>query len=243
MDEWYQNWFNRDYLNLYGNRDQQEAEEQVDFIIKALDVIPGSRVLDLGCGTGRHALAFARREFSTVGVDLSPYLIQKAKKQAQQYPDIPLQFQIGDMRSLPDLEQFDLVINMFTSFGYFKTEKEDHLVLANIRNSLMASGKFFLDYLNPNYVESHLISEEQLEIAGEPVTIHRKIEKGYIIKEISFPGRQYEERVRLYEHKKLEKILETHHFQIIASWSNYQGTPWHDQGERQLFHCKQKDKG
>lgn len=238
MHEWYQNWFNRDYLNLYGHRDQQEAEEQVEFIIKALDLLPGSRVLDLGCGTGRHALAFARRGLPAVGVDISPYLIQETKKHLETSPFLPLQFHIGDMRSLPNLGHFDLVISMFTSFGYFKTEKEDHLVLANVRNCLLPAGKFFLDYLNPNYVRTHLIAQEEQKVAGEPVTIKRKIDKGYIIKDISFPGRKYQERVRLYEHNQLQKMLEAQQFQIIASWSNYQGTVWHEQGERQLFYCR-----
>lgn len=237
--EWYSKWFNQDYLNLYDYHDQNEAKQQADFIMHHLNLCGKERILDLGCGTGRHALQFALKGMSIIGIDSSPALIRKAQNKQKEYPSLQLQFLLRDMR-LPfqELGEFDLVVNLFTSFGYFSTDQENFSVLQNIRNVLPTEGKFFLDYLNPEFIKTTLINFEEREIKGEHVEIERKIEEDCIIKTIHFPNRSYQERVKMYSHEKMLEMLEFSGFTTTQCWGDFKGTPWSTSSERQLFYCR-----
>ena len=121
---WYREWFGDEYLELYANRDGHEAEAHIDFVEQALGGEPAKprppAVLDLACGAGRHTAALRRRGYRALGVDLSVTLLIRG-----QVPCVA-----GDMRCLPFAEgSFEWVLNFFTSFGYFESERENFLVL------------------------------------------------------------------------------------------------------------------
>ncbi len=118
---WYKEWFGEDYLELYSHRDESEAEEHVGFVERHLAGPKPRAVLDLACGAGRHTAALRRRGYRTLGVDLSLTLLVRAEG----LPRVA-----GDMRRLPfAAESFDWVLNFFTSFGYFESERENFQVL------------------------------------------------------------------------------------------------------------------
>jgi len=78
---WYKDWFNSEnYLRVYSHRDQTEAERLVELITKSLKLKINSSVLDMTCGTGRHAITFAKLGFKVTAVDISQLLISEAKK-------------------------------------------------------------------------------------------------------------------------------------------------------------------
>lgn len=236
--EWYKVWFNEDYLKLYSNRNMKEAEEQVDFLLNALKLNGNEKILDLGCGIGRHSLLLAKKGFSVVGVDLSPDLLKIARQNAVPFPDLDLTYIQGDMRNLDNLGQFDLVISIFTSFGYFETEEENLTVLKEIKKCLKPKGHFFLDYLHPYYVKNHLVPNEIRVIGNAEVGIHREIIDDKIIKTIQFPHQTYEEKVKLYSRIAIEKILKSAGLSAIEVWNDYEGNPWKSEGDRQLFLCE-----
>lgn len=240
MSAWYQQWFNEDYLHLYHYRNESEAEAQVDFLFKKLSILKSDRVLDLACGAGRHSIALAKRGVSVLGIDSSSFLINEAKKLQENHPSLRLKFQQGDMRDLSSFfHQFDDVISMFTSFGYFESDKENEKVIRNVYGCLKSQGKFFLDYINPDALslKKNFGNEEKLMVRGEEVTIkHRKVD-AFIIKDIHFPGRQYQEKVHLYDHFTLKSMLQRQGFRVENCWSNYDGKTWSPDGERQLFYC------
>lgn len=232
-ESWYQDWFNEDYLKLYRYRDEAEAHEQIDFLIENVPLQGNERILDLGCGIGRHAIILADKGFQVLGVDASSTFIQEAQRQYT--PERKLVFCLRDMRHLEGLGKFDLVINMFTSFGYFDSDADNRAVLKSVFYALNQKGKFFLDYLNPPYVQSTLVPYEEREIEGEKVVITRNIAGERIIKKIAFPNRSYYENVRLYKREKLEALFESEGFQVLKVWSGYDGAPWDENGARQLF--------
>ncbi len=237
---WFQQWFNDDYLKLYSHRTMREAEEQVQFIRQAVGLKGSESVLDLACGTGRHSLAFGTKGNRVVGIDLSKSLIDKAKQRLIEYKGLDITFLVADMFHLPDIGQFDLIVNLFTSFGYFEEDSQNQKVFEVVDRHLTKEGVFFLDYLHPYSVKQSLVPEENQLIEGERVVISRFLDKDTVIKRIEFPGRAYEERVKLYEKDKIEEMLENEGLTIVKSWNDYLGNEWKEEGDRQLFMCKKR---
>lgn len=233
MNSWFTHWFNEDYLNLYADRDQQEAERQAEFLVNALGLKGTERILDLGCGTGRHTLAFAKRGFLVVGVDLSPTLIQVGEKALLGYENAALVR--SDMFNVKGLGRFDLVINMFTSFGYFDDDEKNARIFDVAKKHLVPGGRFFMDFLHPQEVRRDLIPYEETSVKGEIVKIRKWIAGDQVCKSISFPGREYLEKIKLYTRSQIEEMARANGFTVLKVWNDYSGAPWKAEGDRQLF--------
>ena len=122
---------------------RSEAERAIDLIATHLPGREIQAVLDLACGAGRHSKPLCERWW-TVGLDLSAALLRVARREA---PDAP--YVRADMRVLPFAdESFDLVVNLFTSFGYFEDDHEHARVLARVRDAMKPGGTFVIDFLN-----------------------------------------------------------------------------------------------
>lgn len=103
--------------------------------------------MDLACGAGRHSIELASRGYDVVGYDLSETLL-KAARAAARNASAKLKFARGDMRSLPYKSEFDAVISMFSSFGYFDRVEEDRKVLTGVARALKPRGKFLMERFN-----------------------------------------------------------------------------------------------
>jgi SAM-dependent methyltransferase len=114
--------------------------------------IAGGAVLDLCCGPGRHAVDFARRGFRVTGVDRSPYLLERARERAV-VEAVDVEWVHADMRDFARPAAFDLVCNLFTSFGYFEREEDNLRVLGNIRDSLRDGGVLVMDMVGREHME------------------------------------------------------------------------------------------
>ena len=159
---WYVQFFKSDYLRVYGHTLQQDRTDlETQFAIHALAIQPHHRVLDLCCGQGRHSVALAKTGVDLTGVDLSQEMLAIARSTAAE-AGVPLTLRQADMRHLPDdLEnQFDAVINMFSSFGYLESEEDDQQVLHQIAKALKPGGKLLMDLLNREWV---IINNEEYD--------------------------------------------------------------------------------
>ncbi|HEV3457448.1 MAG TPA: class I SAM-dependent methyltransferase [Thermoanaerobaculia bacterium] len=155
---WYKEWFGEEYLGLYSHRDEQEAEAHIDFVERVLGEPRPRAVLDLACGAGRHTAVLRRRGYRTLGVDLSLTLLAHARR---------LPCVAGDMRCLPfRAGGFDWVLNFFTSFGYFETERENFQVLEEIVRVLAPCGRFLIDIMNTANTLRHLQPREVQRLDG-----------------------------------------------------------------------------
>ena len=135
MSEWFEEWFGEEYLELYPHRDQAEADRAVALVGRASGLRPGWRVLDVGCGAGRHARAFRAAGARCVGLDLSWTLLRVAR----QVTDAPLVR--ADMRALPIRPRsMDLTVSLFTSFGYFEHDEEHLGALREMAGHAAAGG-------------------------------------------------------------------------------------------------------
>lgn len=119
-----------------------------DQVSKILDLVGtgGPAVLDLCCGPGLLSLPLAESGLSVTGVDKSPFLLDKARERTAA-GNIDIEWVQEDMRTFLRSESFDLVVNMFTSFGYFDDKNDDMTVLANIYSSLKPAGTCLIDLM------------------------------------------------------------------------------------------------
>lgn len=142
-DDWTKAFFREEIFTPGSAEAEAAAPSEVAFLWRALRLKKGSRVLDVACGTGRHALRLARRGASVLGVDATPSYLRAAKRAAAGRPNV--RFVRGDMRRLGLDGGFDAAINLWTSFGYFATPAEDLRVLRGIARALEPGGLFLIE--------------------------------------------------------------------------------------------------
>lgn len=234
--DWYKTAFRYDYLRVYPHRNDDEARRQVDFLLDSMEVLPSSAVLDLGCGDGRHSLELARRGYRVTGLDLSEDLLERARRRTAD-EGLDINFIRGDMRDPPGISAYDLVVNFFTSFGYFQEDGENARVLEAIARSLRPGGRFLMDYLNREYVISTLVPadsrtvegmdvEQRRWITGDPSAAggHVRINKQVRIREDG-AERSYDESVRMYTLEELAEMMDRAGLTVTRTYGDFDGSP------------------
>lgn len=142
---WYQAFFGEDYLRIYTPfLPPEKTEREVAGIIALLNLPAGSRILDLCCGHGRHTISLARQGYQMTGLDLSERLLDLAEAEAEAQ-GVNVRWVHSDMKYIPFENEFDAVINVFTSFGYLESEDEDLQVLQQVYRALKPQGLFLLE--------------------------------------------------------------------------------------------------
>jgi SAM-dependent methyltransferase len=142
---WYVSFFDEDYLRIYTPfLPPDRTDQEVQGIQQLLNLSPGSAILDLCCGNGRHAIPLAQQGYQVYGQDLSETFIRHARAAAESQ-NLPIQWLQHDMRTIPLENKFDAIINVFTSFGYLENEEEDQRVLQQVQNALKPGGLFLLE--------------------------------------------------------------------------------------------------
>ena len=222
--EWFASWFDSPhYHKLYAYRNETEAATFIDALVGRLRPREGSRVLDLGCGAGRHSKYLASKGFDTTGIDLSEGSIAEARR--TQRPR--LRFRRQDMRLAFGRRTFDYVFNLFTSFGYFEADGDHEAVVRNIAASLKEGGRLVLDYLNLPYAEQHLAPYEERTIDGVVYRITRSIERRFLVKRIVIddggqgPRAQHVERVARFTLGDFDRLLALGGLAIEAVYGDY----------------------
>jgi SAM-dependent methyltransferase len=204
---WYAEWFDEEYVRVYQHRDLSQAQRDVDFARRALNIQAGHGILDLCCGNGRHIAALQKAGYSHVtGIDLSRTLLDLARG------DIPEPMVVqADMRRLPFRSSFDIVLNLFTSFGYFESDTENRQVIQSMHDVLAPGGGFVLDYLNPLEVKRTLEPFSERVVEDRRVIEERSIDTGSrrVVKRITIETpsdiKHYEESVRLYSLDEMQE--------------------------------------
>ncbi len=224
---WFDEWFDTPYYHiLYKDRNETEAQLLMDNLATLLVFAPHQKILDLACGKGRHAIYLNSKGFDVVGIDLSTNSIAHA----QQFANEKLHFARHDMREVYQPETFDVVLNLFTSFGYFETEKENQQAISAAAANLKKGGKFVLDFFNTEKVIAQLKWYEQKVKNDLLFTIYKKVENNFIVKDIHFEvanqPHNYQERVKAITDKQFETYFEQAGLRLLHTFGNYQLQPY-----------------
>lgn len=142
-----------------------EVPAVVDKLTALAKIAPGARVLDVCCGVGRHSVEFSTRGYAVTGIDLTQAYLDAAHDTASA-AGTSCEFLRSDARHFLREGQFDLCINLFTSFGYFATREEDLLLLSNCARNLAPGGFFVLETIGKEIAARDFVAGEEFERAG-----------------------------------------------------------------------------
>ena len=237
---WFANWFDSPYYHiLYKNRDEKEAEYFIDNLIEKLQLKKGCALIDIACGKGRHATYFNKKGMNVVGVDLSPKSIASAK----QNENTTLQFTVNDMREVYKENHFDIVTNLFTSFGYFEKEEDEQKAITAMANNLKSEGILIIDFMNVKKVIANLVLNEQKVIDNTVFNITRKVENGHIIKDIEIidgtKKQHFQEKVKALTLTDFSTFISNAGLKIIDIFGNYKLDNFDEKiSDRLILICK-----
>jgi 2-polyprenyl-3-methyl-5-hydroxy-6-metoxy-1,4-benzoquinol methylase len=159
MKQWYE--------ELYQNASENYENEvfvkgtigEVDFFEKEINFDKSKKILDVGCGTGRHTIELAKRGYNVTGLDLSETLLKRAKKKAEAL-NLKINFIKADARNFKLESKFDLVVIICEgAFSLMETDEMNFAILKNVFESLNKKGKFILTTLNGLFPLFHSVKD------------------------------------------------------------------------------------
>ena len=242
--EWFKDWFSsKEYLDVYSHRNSEDAERLLELIIRNINIEPDAKILDAACGAGRHSIYLAEKGFDVTGFDLSSTLLKIANENSKELK-LDINFINSDIRQFSSKTNFDLIVNLFTSFGYFDTGEENFAFPKNAFDMLNEHGYFVLDFLNKNYVIKTLVPESEKRIGNKIISEKRKIENGRVVKKIIINEEnkkaEFFESVKLYSSEEiLEKFFQIG-FKIKSIFGNYAGDDFLEDDSERLIVIFQK---
>ncbi len=206
----------------------KKAADEVDKILD-LTKFKGKTVLDLCCGPGRHSIQYAKKGYNVTGVDKSSFLLSKAKKLANDNK-VNIKWINKDMKLFKKKDSFDLAQNLFTSFGYFDSEKDNIKVLENIYESLKKNGTLILDTISKEWLCRNYSGTHSDDMADGAVLIQRhkfindyqQMKKEWILIQ-NGKTKSYKFQHYVYTAKELMQILTFAGFKNIKAYSSLDG--------------------
>jgi len=233
MMEWWERFFDTEIGEvMFTEEAWQRAEELCDPLVRLLGIEPGAEILDLACGTGRFALPLAKRGFHVIGLDYSAPYLKQAQVKAQER-GLSVELVQADMRAIPFEGEFDTVVNLFTSFGYFEDDRDHLKVLQEVHKSLKPGGRFLLEMANRDWLirrfQAHdwhefpdFLALEERRFVPERDCIETKWVKLYP------DGRrkEYTSSLRLFTLRELIELFSRAELKILSYYGNLKGEPW-----------------
>lgn len=229
---WFVDAFDERYLRAYGMYFTPEHDRiEVDGIERLTAIGARSRILDLCCGQGRHAILLASRGHTVAGLDLSEPLLRIADENARRQ-GVSVTFTRADVREIPFGDEFDLVISMTTSFGFLDTKEEDALVLRGMWGCVRPGGVVFMHLINRDLAMRHwkstfvnrhddgtvVANEKEFDLLRGRIKTHLTI--------VSPDGSETADlSYRVYSLTDMVELLERAGFDEVAAYGGFDGAP------------------
>ena len=226
---------------LFSDHRWESAPEEIEKLITLIRLTPESAVLDMPCGPGRHALEFARRGFRVTGVDITKKYLEEAARRAE-IENLPVDLICEDMRLFSRPEAFDLAINLYSSFGYFRDQGDNERVAANFLNCLRPGGVLVMDMMGKEVIASNFQPRvwRELDDGGLMLEERTLLEnwgwmrmRWMLIRE----GKQLEHtfELRIFAASELIDLLRGVGFSEVAAYGNLDGGPYDHQATRLII--------
>jgi len=244
MAEWFKDWFASDqYLNVYKHRDESDAIKLLTLISQHISIPKDKLILDAACGAGRYTNLLLKSGYKAIGFDLSLPLLKKAKLDLEQsdQKDVVKEnvYFRTDIRSVGLKKKFILILNVFTSFGYFNTDNENFRFIRDSVNFLRSDGYFVFDYLNKHYVINNLVEHSEKQTEDYLVRETRSIKENKVVKEIELEKdnqtKQFVESVALYSDSDIQKVFEAAGYKLLNKFGDYEGSEFNEQESSRLI--------
>lgn len=235
-NEWFASWFDTSYYHsLYKNRDEQEAKEFIVNLVNDLGLQKNQPVLDLACGKGRHSITLNELGMNVQGVDLSSNSI----KTAQLSQNESLKFSVQDMRTPFTSNEFEVIFNLFTSFGYFDEMNDNLEVIKAIKTMLKKDGMLVIDFMNSSKVISNLVPSEVKTEGNIEFNITREYDGKHIFKHIKFSdnnqSHHFTERVQALKYIDFKNLLGEVGFNIVKTFGDFKLNPFNENTSDRLI--------
>lgn len=217
---WFEEIFDEDYLRTLPFLTPQATQAEALFVADALGTEPGARLLDVGCGYGRHAMELAARGYQIVALDLSLPLLLRGADEAQRR-GLTINFIHGDMRDLAFESQFDGIYCLFSTFGYFD-EDTNRKTIEGMARAMKPGARLVLDVLNRDYLIGELPTRVWWE--GDGCVVLEEVDFNYFSSRVHSnrsivfdDGRQIEQEIsiRAYSLHELGKLLHAAGLRVI----------------------------
>jgi SAM-dependent methyltransferase len=223
--EWFKDWFNSPYYHkLYFEGNDTQATGFIDILLNKLQPPASSYLLDAGCGRGKHSRYMAGKGFDVTGIDFSFDSIEEARKSESAH----LHFFQHDMRLPFWINYFHYAFNLFTHFGYFRTEREHYNAVRTISQGLKDDGWLVMDYLNVHYAEDHLVHRSQKHVDDIGFYITKWFDETHFYKKIVIEDEKlqeplvYQEKLAKFSLGDFTDMLAYHELQIQEVYGDYQ---------------------
>lgn len=232
---WFESWFDMDYYHtLYKYRDFDEASEFIKRLFAFLNMPTTAKVLDVACGRGRHAVSVSKLGYDVTGIDLSQNSIAFAKK----FESENLRFLQHDMCE-PMSSKFDVVLNLFTSIGYFDDDEKNKKALLSFWENLKPNGVGVIDFLNVDYTSEKLVDSETIHSDGIDFFIQRKFDGNHFYKQIKFKDSNqtfsFTEKVKALRLKDFQSYFDEIGIKNFTCFGNYQLEEYNQQNSERLL--------
>ncbi len=227
----------------------EHTEAEVEFLIDRLGLRGGERILDLACGYGRHALAFARRGFSVVGVDITPAYVEDANRTAAA-EQLPVEFLLSDIREVSADSAFDVVLNLADgAVGYLENDAENLKIFDVIARALKPGGKHFMDIGNADHADA-CFPMQCWDAGTQGMTFSAfdwnpqtriMLYGGYDVPygaPLQRPEILQGDPTRLYTLAEVTEIFRQRGMAVQAAWSSYQGDPVHVRAHQMMVYSQ-----
>lgn len=244
MAEWFKDWFStNEYLYVYRHRDENDACKLSRLILGNINLPPDADVLDFACGAGRYSILFAQKGYNVTAFDLCLTQLKIARQNAC-LSGLNIDFFCTDLRQVCLKKKFDLIVNLFTSFGYFESDEENLGQFKNVYSHLKEKSYFVFDYFNVEYLQNNLPGDTKDVFDGCIMTQRRYIENNRVKKIINIRKngieKQYMESVRLYYPDEIKCVMKKLGFDIKKIFGNYSGEEFNCLSSPRLIIIAQK---
>ncbi|MDC1141577.1 methyltransferase domain-containing protein [Planctomycetota bacterium] len=217
---WYVRAFAAEYIELYRHRSPEQGRDQVQQMLSSGLLPPTGQILDLCCGAGRHLLPMRDAGLNAIGLDLSRDLLEHGQMQGVAVRGNAIELPFAD-------NSFDVITNLFSSFGYFPTDEMHMQVLHEMHRVLKPEGKLIIDHMNADVIIRELVPYSE-ETRGELIlkqTRRYDADSKRVIKDVEYcikdqEPRHWHESVRLFTPTELDEYIKASGLKTVSRFAS-----------------------